>query len=91
MAYGLITYAANGTVKIEASDRITRHYARYTLTVRGFSSASIYVPGFLVDGTWGVTYQAPVPALVPYMQSGSVAFANTFNTSYSVVVDIWRV
>ena len=91
MAFGLITYASDGAVKIEASDRITRHYARYSLTVPAWASATITIPGFSTDGTWGVTYKASVPALIPYMQSGSLRFVNQFNTTYAVDVEIWRV
>ena len=58
MSYGLQVFDASGGVVLDVSDRLTRFYADYSVSITPGQPVYIPVPGMVDDGTWAVIPQA---------------------------------
>lgn len=58
MSYGLQVFDETGATILDVSDRLTRLYGDYSVSITPGQSVYIPVPGMVDDGTWTVITQS---------------------------------
>lgn len=83
MPAGLQVFNANGSTRLEITDRLTRFYSSYSLTPwNDLSSKFISVNGLVDDGTWIVVF--PSPDYVAIIETGGIrVWSNTVWLNFS--------
>lgn len=92
MAYGFEIYKVDGSLMLNLDNRLPRIIQSTTISIGNpGASQTIYIPGYVDDGTWGLMFLIPnniAPTLTKY--SGYIVLTQNYGASTSGTLLVYR-
>lgn len=89
MAFGLIVYDASGNITVDITDRLTRHYGSFTISLGGNQSTFISLSGMTNNPSW--VFICNNDSFSFSAGSGGFTVKNTYFQSSSGTLEVYKI